>query len=458
MVGGRYRLDRRLGEGGAAEVWLAYDTQLDVLRAIKVLTGDAARRPTMRRRLRAEAQVMARLDHPHVLRVVDIGTTLDDRDFLVMEYLPGGSLADQVRDAGPLSPDEAVGRMMEVLAALAAAHARGIVHRDIKPQNVLLAEDGRAVLADFGIALVEAGDRRTRTGVAMGSFAFMPPEQRFDAKRVGPTADIYAAGCTLYWLLTAKNPVDLFQEDPDSPRFAALPPHLARAITAATRHEPSERPPDAAAFAAMLRGPGAAPLPGPLSPETFPAPDSQLSQGPSPRTWAIAGAAALALVASALAGLALWASVRPPPQPFADIAPPVYEEPAWEPGLFWPRRTEAEAKRRVVRAPARLPPAWVGSFDGRPTTLALVGPPDALRGIWSVRFDGNAVDMPVRGTWDAKTGVLRLADVGDAADAGWYEATYQAAGSERRTARLEGRFFARHRPTVLSFSIRQDGE
>lgn len=276
-VGDRYVLKDVLGRGGAAEVWKAMDTELDVMRAVKILTDKAATRSTMRRRLKAEARALARLNHPHVLRVLDIGID-HQRPYLVMELLTGGSVSDRVRKDGPFPPAEAIVIILEVLSALAVAHGHGIVHRDIKPQNILLDEHGHAVVADFGIALVDQGERKTRTGVAMGSFAFMPPEQRVDAKRVGPSADLYATACTLFWMVTGRTPVDLFTDEEDAPRWAAVPEELRPILRWATQAEPADRPQTAAELSTALGelAPGAFVKQKALDPSRFPAPMSTL--------------------------------------------------------------------------------------------------------------------------------------------------------------------------------------
>lgn len=248
---GRYRLDRVLGEGAAAEVWQAYDTQLRANRAIKVLHLRAARSESMRIRLRAEARAMAALDHPNVLRVYDIGTD-DDVDFVVME-LAHGALADLLRNDGPIHPDASIRYTLQMLSGLAAAHAVGIVHRDIKPQNILLSGDGNALVADFGIALLATDDDRgTRTGVMMGSVPFMAPEQRLDARSVGPQADVYAVGATLYCMLTAANPVDLFAAQPDSPRWNGVPEAVVPILRKAVAYDRRDRYQDCRAMAMEL--------------------------------------------------------------------------------------------------------------------------------------------------------------------------------------------------------------
>ena len=152
---------------------------------------------------------MAQLQHPNVLPVLDIGSE-GAHNYVVMALAEGGSVSDKLRVG--LSPREAVDVMLPILSALAAAHASGVVHRDVKPQNILLDGNDTPPLADFGIALIDRADadRRTRTGVVMGSLAYTAPEQRLDARAVTAQADVYAAGTTLYALLTRRSPMDLF--------------------------------------------------------------------------------------------------------------------------------------------------------------------------------------------------------------------------------------------------------
>lgn len=491
LAEGRYRLVEPIGSGGAAEVWRVRDTQLDVDRAVKILTPAGSGRKTLRRRLRAEAKILAKINHPHVLRVMDIGQE-GLRDYIVMDLLTHGSVADRVTREGPMSPAEAVSRTLEILSALAAAHGQGVVHRDVKPQNILIADDGSAILADFGIALIEEGDRRTRTGVAMGSFAFMPPEQRIDAKRVGPTADIYAAAASLYWMVTGKNPVDLFAAEADSHRFSALPTELAEAIAWATRYEPEDRPQSAAEWATKLRGLAPEDIleREDLDPAAFPAPSptfvtAAASETPAPvrsrsetgaLTWTgtdtaddaprrpsalfIGGLGLLAVIAAIVAAIAI---VRPARTPVVVIEPITERGPAWEDHDGWPEPgttiaapTLEPGTRRTfstVRAPApppaRLGAIWTGSFGGRPARLTLVRTGTLLSGTWTVSFGGNEVVTAVQGTWDARTGTLRLDDIEDTPDSGRYEARYSA-------GHLDGTFHGRYRDAVLSFTLRPE--
>ncbi len=245
IAGGRYRVEAVLGRGGTATVYRVQDTVLDVPRAVKILTGSVQVRRALRRRLYAEAKAMARLDHPNILRLYDIG--LDgDRDYVVMELAEGGTLGQLLTRQGPLPPYDALQFTLQILSALAVAHDHGIVHRDVKPENVLLNHTGTALLADFGIALLaEDSSRATRVGVTMGSLAYMPPEQRLDARSVEATADVYAVGATLYNLLTDENPIDLFTAAESSARWSGIPAPLLAVLRRATNINPQDRYGDA---------------------------------------------------------------------------------------------------------------------------------------------------------------------------------------------------------------------
>ena len=255
LAGGRYELTEEIGSGGMATVFRARDTVLNVERAIKILRlpENVTREDPRRRRLMSEAQAMARILHPNIMRVLDIGAE-GNVDYVVMELADRGSLADLVKEWGFIPPHHAVHIGLQVLSGLAAAHAEGIVHRDVKPQNILLDRGGVAKLADFGIAMLtdEEALRATRTGVAMGTLAYMAPEQRIDARSVGASADVYAMGATLYNVLTGANPVDLFAADLDSKRWEGLPDKLRLTLVRATRYRPEERYSSARAMATDL--------------------------------------------------------------------------------------------------------------------------------------------------------------------------------------------------------------
>ena len=252
-IAGRYRLGEVLGTGGTSTVYRATDTALGVERAVKVLRGDGAGIDAQRSRLRGEARAMARVTHPNILRVYDVGTA-DGQDYFVMDLAEGGSLQDRVDETGPLPPVVACRYALQILGALAAAHDAGVIHRDVKPQNVLLDRDGIALLADFGIALLSDGreSRHTSVGVAMGSMTYMPPEQRLDARGVGVGADIYSTGATVYAVLTGASPVDLFLAQPGSARWDDVPDVLCPLLQRATRLAPAERYPSARHMAAAV--------------------------------------------------------------------------------------------------------------------------------------------------------------------------------------------------------------
>jgi len=238
---GRYELQGLLGQGGMAAVWRAYDSRLDVHRAVKILDEQYAKRRKLRARFRDEAQLMAKLHHNHITTVHDVieeGNTV----YIVMELVEGGALIDRLKRKGPLTPRQASEVMQAVLAALHLAHKRGIVHRDIKPHNILLTSDGTAKVTDFGIAQIAGADTRTRTGATMGTLHYMPPEQRLDAKRVDHRADIYSCGVTLYTLVNGTEPKeDLYIAEPGGPIYGILPPSLAEVVRVATRYRQEDR-------------------------------------------------------------------------------------------------------------------------------------------------------------------------------------------------------------------------
>lgn len=192
-----------------------------------------------------------RIDHPNVLRVYDV--YVEDDDAFIVTELADTSLADLATESG-IAPVDALNWMLQVLSALSEAHEIGVIHRDIKPQNILLTKDRRALLADFGIALDYEASRHTNVGSALGSVAFMAPEQRLDASSVDLRADLYACATTIYHLVTGKNPVDLFLDGENSKRLSALPPMLRATLLRATRHEPSQRFASAADMAASVSG------------------------------------------------------------------------------------------------------------------------------------------------------------------------------------------------------------
>ena len=198
-IAGRYELVRPLGHGAMATVDLARDVELDRPVALKRLAENLARDEDLRRRFLREARLAARLAHPNVVRVFDVGED-EGRPFIAMEYVEGETLADLIARRGRLPAAEAASLGMQACAALAAAHAAGLVHRDVKPQNLLLGRDGVLELGDFGIAVGHDGTRLTLAGTVLGTAGYLAPEQA-RGEQVTAAADIYAIGAVLYELL-----------------------------------------------------------------------------------------------------------------------------------------------------------------------------------------------------------------------------------------------------------------
>jgi eukaryotic-like serine/threonine-protein kinase len=204
-LGGRYLLSGLLGTGGMAEVFLAHDRMLGRDLALKVLKEHYAKDERFVGRFWREAQSAAALNHQNVVQIYDQGRTQDGRHYIAMEYVPGGSLEDLILRRGSLGPSEAARLASQVAEALQAAHRGGIVHRDIKPQNVLLGEAGDAKVADFGIALAASRSSTSGTNLLFGTPSYMSPEQAM-GERVGPESDLYSLGVVLYEMLTGTVP------------------------------------------------------------------------------------------------------------------------------------------------------------------------------------------------------------------------------------------------------------
>jgi len=263
-LGGRYRVGELLASGGMGEVWAAHDLLLDRPVAVKVLGGALAGDGRAAERLRREARAAGRLEHPSIARVLDLGEH-DGRPYLVMELLEGESLATRIDRAGPMPPEEAARVVAAVADALEAAHAAGVVHRDVKPGNVFLTSAGEVKVLDFGIAWC-AHDAALTTGELLGTAAYLAPE-RVLGHRATPAADIYALGVVLFELLAGHRPFDADSEvelamahvnaNPPSLREAApsAPPFLIAAACQAMAKDPSGRPPSAAAFANLVQPP-----------------------------------------------------------------------------------------------------------------------------------------------------------------------------------------------------------
>ncbi|MGW2177372.1 protein kinase domain-containing protein [Streptomyces sp. NPDC001732] len=251
LLAGRYRLGEVLGRGGMGKVWRAHDEVLHRTVAVKELTAGQyvaeADRAVLHARTQKEARAAARITHPGVVTVHDV-LEYDDRPWIVMQYVDGPSLADAAKESGEMEPREAARIGLHVLSALRAAHAAGVLHRDVKPGNVLLAGDGQVLLTDFGIAAIEGDSTITRTGELVGSIDYLAPE-RVRGSDPGPASDLWSLGATLYTAVEGRSPfrrtspistMQAVVADEPPPPGRAGP--LAPVITALLRKEPDERP------------------------------------------------------------------------------------------------------------------------------------------------------------------------------------------------------------------------
>ncbi|MFD0195786.1 Stk1 family PASTA domain-containing Ser/Thr kinase [Streptomyces albidoflavus] len=263
VLDGRYRVDALIAVGGMATVYRALDTRLDRVVALKVMHPELAADASFVERFIREARSVARLSHPNVVGVFDQGAE-GAYVYLAMEYVPGCTLRDVLRERGALTPRAALDVLEPVLAALGAAHRAGFVHRDMKPENVLIGDDGRVKVADFG--LVKAVDTVTNTtGAVLGTVSYLAPEQIEQDDVADARVDVYACGVVLYEMLTGgrphsgDSPAQLLyrhlNEDVPPPSAAVphLGPELDRLVAVATSRAPEGRPEDAVALLALAR-------------------------------------------------------------------------------------------------------------------------------------------------------------------------------------------------------------
>src|SRR5580692_1456046 len=261
IVDGRYRVLSRLGSGGMADVYLAEDRLLGRQLAVKVLHHHFAEDQEFVERFRREASSAAGLSHPNIVAIFDRGEW-NGTYYISMEYVPGRSLKTIVREQGALAPETAIDVAIQILRAARFAHKRGVIHRDLKPHNVIVDEEGRAKVTDFGIARAGASDM-TLTGSIMGTAQYLSPEQA-QGQAVSAASDLYAVGIVLYELLTGTVPFDgetavtiaLKQVSatppPPSALNAAVPPELDAVVLRALAKNPAERFADAHEFLAPL--------------------------------------------------------------------------------------------------------------------------------------------------------------------------------------------------------------
>jgi eukaryotic-like serine/threonine-protein kinase len=262
LLGNRYRLGERIADGGMGSVYRAVDDNLGRPVAVKVLRRELVDEPAFLERFRREARAAAAVSHPGVAGVYDYGE-LDGRAFIVMELVEGETLAERIAARGRLPWREAFGIGEQVARALAAAHDHGLVHRDVKPANVLVGPGGRAKVTDFGIAKAAAALPLTRTGMVLGSANYVAPEQARGGD-VGPAADQYSLGCVLFEAVcgrtpyTGANPVAIATQHVSSPvpdpsrHRPDLPAPAAALIRRALAKHPADRFPSTKALATAL--------------------------------------------------------------------------------------------------------------------------------------------------------------------------------------------------------------
>jgi eukaryotic-like serine/threonine-protein kinase len=324
-----------LGRGGMAAVYLARDLELQRPVAIKVLADDLGGDGSFRQRFVREARLTARLSHPNVVQVFDVGEA-ERRPYIVMEYVPGETLADVLARRRTLAPAEAVALLTQAAEGLQHAHEHGLVHRDVKPQNLLVRPDGVVKLADLGIARAAESTRLTQHGTLLGTAAYLSPEQAA-GEDVSAAADVYSLGAVLYELLTGRPPhqfsslADLAAKQASSdvvpPRDVdpAIPSRLETVVMRCLARDPRYRPPSAAELAAELRASlEAATQPATAATAVMPR-RTHLSL-PGRGAWLWIGAAAAAAVLAVVVGLAQVgggsdSGAKPPPRPVVQTIP-----------------------------------------------------------------------------------------------------------------------------------------
>lgn len=397
VLGGRYELLHRLGRGGMADVFRAFDRVLERRVAVKVLSADRAEDESLFERFRREARTSASLNHPNVVSVYDTGID-DDVHFIVMELVEGPSLVELLQGEGPLEAARAVEILRPVAGALAAAHSQGLVHRDVKPANILFDRAGTPKVSDFGIARVVSAV--TQTTSVYGSALYIAPEQARGAT-VDGRADIYALGCVLYELLTGRPPfvadtplAVVYQHlhaSPESPSRLrpGIPPALDAVVLRTLAKDPDDRyahmdelradlerlaagmPPVAAsdgeldrtrpltgaAETAVIGAVGAASDPTAVVPPPPVTAREEVFAPPPERSRAatVIIIAAIALVLAALAAylvVALTRNEEPPPLP---VAPSPVESPSLTPTRQSPRPPKTSPKASPSRTPSPSP-------------------------------------------------------------------------------------------------------
>ena len=259
---GSWRLEELIGEGGMGRVYRAVGPD-GTQAAVKIVKAELASDSVFRKRFDREARVAQRVNHPHVVPVIETGE-VEGIPYLVQVFITGGSLEDRIKRDGKLALDETVKICTAVASGLDALHGEGLIHRDVKPANILLDEQGVPYIADFGLAKDRDASILTKAGQALGSMDYMAPEQ-IRGEEVSAQSDVYALGCVMFECLSGRPPFAdrqgmrilwaHLQEDPPDPLAERddVPADVGWALRQALEKEPEERPPTATAYASMVR-------------------------------------------------------------------------------------------------------------------------------------------------------------------------------------------------------------
>jgi eukaryotic-like serine/threonine-protein kinase len=355
-IAGRYRIEGRLGVGGMSTVHLAFDQRLERYVALKLLAEHLADDPTFVSRFRREALAAARLVHPNIVQVFDFGFDEGQHQhFIVMEHVPGHSCAELLRDRGHLDVGQAVEIITQACRGLDYAHRHGVIHRDVKPGNLLVSDADIVKIADFGIARAMGQSSITQVGSVLGTAAYLAPEQA-RGEEAGPRADIYSLGVVAYQLLSGRLPYEAnslseltLKQQREAPApleelNPQVPPELGRAVTIALALDQERRPADTMAFAEALRSGAHG-----IAPRGVP---SIAAAGTRATRVLPGGDAATAATRAATRGVRAAAPVTPA-RPVRRLEPQPYASPAYgRPQADYPAepRRSGKAGRRVAVA------------------------------------------------------------------------------------------------------------